>query len=76
MPPPIRILVDDLTLSAELNDSPTAQAIAAALPIEAQGSRWGDEIYFSTSVRQSEADDARDVFDVGELGYWPPGSAF
>lgn len=72
----IRILIGDAVLSAELNDSTTAQAIADALPIDASANRWGDEFYFSIPVEAETVDDARDVFDVGELGYWPPGNAF
>ncbi|MFT7643454.1 MAG: hypothetical protein ACI9G1_005219 [Pirellulaceae bacterium] len=72
----IRIIVDGEEFSAELNDSETAEAIVDSLPLDASGSRWGDEIYFSIPVDCPEADDARDEFEVGELGYWPPGNAF
>jgi hypothetical protein len=34
-------------MEAELNDSPTARKIAAALPITTAFNTWGDEIYFS-----------------------------
>jgi hypothetical protein len=61
---------------AELNESPTAQAIWKALPITARGNRWGEEIYFTIPVRQDQADDARAAVEVGELGYWPVGAAF
>ncbi|TWT55559.1 hypothetical protein KOR42_26860 [Thalassoglobus neptunius] len=76
MPTPIRIVIKNLTLRAELNDSETAQAIASALPIESKANWWGDEIYFSTSVACDPAADARAEFEVGELGYWPPANAF
>jgi len=72
----IRITAGSVTAEAELNDSPTAQAIWKALPITARGRRWGDEIYFSIPVHEDEADDARADVAVGELGYWPPGNAF
>lgn len=72
----IRISVGGVTVAAELNDSPTAQDIFAALPIKGSGSRWGDEIYFSIPVEQSLASDARDEMVVGELAFWPPGNAF
>lgn len=73
---PIRIKAGTLTVKAELNDSATAQAIAAALPIRARGNRWGDEIYFRIPVSQDQAEDARAEMEVGELAYWPPGEAF
>ena len=72
----IRITVGKVVLSAELNDSPTAAAILAALPIEASGNRWGEEIYFAIPVHEKSAPDARADMEVGELAYWPPGHAF
>lgn len=72
----IRIKAGEVTATATLNDSGTAAAIWKALPITARGNRWGDEIYFEIPVHSSRADDARDVVEAGELGYWPPGSAF
>ena len=71
----IRITAGGVSAEAELNDTQTAQAIAAALPISAKASTWGDEIYFSIPVSLGE-EDARATVDVGDLGYWPPGSAF
>lgn len=76
MPTPIRIQIGDLTVVAELNDSPTAVSIRDALPIEATASRWGDEFYFSIPVHRKADADSRAEFAVGELGYWPPGNAF
>ncbi len=61
---------------ARLNDSATARAVAAALPVEARASRWGEEIYFSIPVEAVLEDDARDVLEAGELAFWPPGNAF
>ena len=76
MTQPIRITAGDVSLAAELNDSPTAAAILAALPIETWGNRWGDEIYFSIPVHEEAAPDARADMEVGELAYWPPDNAF
>jgi hypothetical protein len=63
-------------MEAELNDSPTAQLIWEALPITGLASTWGDEIYFEIPVRAEQAPDARADVEVGEIGYWPAGSAF
>jgi len=70
----ITITIDELTLEAELNDSMTAGAIAAALPIKARAQTWGDEIYFSIPVDCDE-EDAREVVEMADVGYWPPGTA-
>lgn len=72
----IRIRAGDVSLVAELNDSPTAAAILDALPIEASGNRWGDEIYFSIPVQEKAAPEARADMEVGEIAYWPSGTAF
>ena len=72
----IRITAGEVAVEAELNDGATARKIAAALPIEGVGQRWGEEIYFSIPVDAAEEADAREVMELGELGYWPPGNAF
>jgi hypothetical protein len=74
--PRILITAGSVTVEADLNDSPTAQAIWEALPIKERGNRWGEEIYFGIPVQQPLAEDARAEMAVGELGYWPPGNAF
>lgn len=76
MPKQIRITAGNVQLEAELNDSPTAKSIAEALPIKAKGNRWGEEIYFAIPVEAGLEEDARDVLEAGELGYWPTGHAF
>ena len=72
----IKIMVENQTFLATLNDSVTADQIWNALPIESRGSVWGEEIYFSIPVDLSEAPNAREEVDVGGLAYWPPGTAF
>jgi uncharacterized protein len=70
------IEVGDTRLVAELNDSATANAISAAVPLEAIAHRWGDEIYFDVPFHVDQAADAREEMGVGELGFWPAGDAF
>ena len=62
---------------ADLTDeSPeTARAIWEALPLEAGANTWGDEIYFGIPVEVG-VESPRAVVELGDLGYWPPGSAF
>jgi uncharacterized protein len=75
VPRAIRITAGSVTVEAELNDSRTAAAIVKALPIEAKAETWGDEIYFS--IGQSlPGESPREVVELGDLGYWPPGQAF
>ena len=76
MPKDIRITAGGVVLAAQLNDSPTAAAILAALPIRGVTRTWGDEIYFPIPVDAALAADAVEVVEVGDLGYWPTGKAF
>jgi hypothetical protein len=75
MPQRIRFDFGSLTLEAELSDTPTARAIAAALPIEGRALTWGDEVYFEIPVRVKREGDARAVVTPGEIAYWPEGPA-
>jgi len=71
----IKITAGGVTAYGQLNDTKTANAIAAALPIEERGNTWGDEIYFSTPV-DCAPENGQEVVALGDLGYWPPGHAF
>ena len=72
----ITITAGPVTMEAELNESLTARAIWKALPIMGRANTWGDEVYFEVPVQAEQAPDARADVEVGELGYWPVGSAF
>ena len=75
MPTAIRIIAGNVGARAELTDSQTARKIAEALPITARASTWGDEIYFSIPV-ECAPEEPKEVVELGDLGYWPPGTAF
>jgi hypothetical protein len=75
MPERICIEANGVEFHTVLNDTTTARAIADALPIAAEGNRWGGEIYFSIPVKAGLERGARDVLKAGQIGYWPPGTA-
>ena len=71
----IRITAGLVSAEARLDGSKTAQAIWDALPLTAKADTWGDEIYFSIPVHLKE-ESPKEAVAMGDLGYWPPGSAF
>ncbi len=72
----ITISAGQVSATAVLHQTPTADAIWGALPIEGRANTWGDEIYFSIPVKAELEKSAKEVVESGDLGYWPPGAAF
>ena len=71
----IKIEFENVSIDAVLNDSETANKIKKILPITNTINKWGDEIYFSIDIDDGEIN-SKEVVDLGDLGYWPPGNAF
>ena len=71
----ITITVDDVSVTAELRDTPTARKIYEALPLEGHANVWGDEIYFDVALTIAQEPDAKEEVEVGDLAYWPDGPA-
>jgi hypothetical protein len=69
----IRFDFGTLALDAELLDTPTARAVAAALPIASSVLTWGEEVYFEVPVKVATEKGARAVVTPGEIAYWPDG---
>ncbi|MFB6151810.1 MAG: cyclophilin-like fold protein [Haloarculaceae archaeon] len=72
----LRIDVDGRGLDATWTDEnpETQSALADALPLAGDATRWGDELYFRTGV-EAPAEDAREAVPEGAVAYWPGGNA-
>ncbi len=71
----ITITAGSVKADAVLDESGTAQAVWDALPLAIAGETWGDEIYFGIPVK-AKPERPQETVELGDLGYWPPGSAF
>ncbi len=71
----IKISISQVQMEAELNNSNTAEKMWKILPIEKEVNRWGEEIYFSIPLRLEE-NNAKEIVQEGDLGFWPSGSCF
>lgn len=70
----IKIKAGETKISAELNDSMTAEKVWEVLPVQANGSLWGDEIYFKIPV-ETGYENPKDIVESGDIAFWPSGSA-
>ena len=52
----------------------TVDALIKKMPIEGRGAMWKEEVYFETPVKLGNEKPRRKV-EVGDIAYWPMGSA-
>ncbi|KOT90167.1 hypothetical protein ADK86_26765 [Streptomyces sp. NRRL F-5755] len=62
-------------LTATLGETPSATALAAALPLVATARTWGEEVYFDTGLTLALEDGAQQVVEPGTVAFWTEGSA-
>jgi len=72
----MRIEIDGTSFEVELYGNAAAAGLLESLPQRISMSRWGDEFYGALAGKIDPAGDPlRDVFEVGEVAFWPPGNA-
>jgi hypothetical protein len=71
----LQLKVQDQSFTVRLYDSEAARSVAAAAPLTVSMSQWGDEYYGSCGISMGMEPDAREEMKVGELAFWPDGSA-
>ncbi|MFD5227690.1 cyclophilin-like fold protein [Streptomyces qaidamensis] len=76
-PTPLRVRISWPAghLTASLDDTPTSQAIATALPLVSTARTWGEEVYFDIGVSVSRETGAREVVEPGTVAFWTDGDA-
>ena len=61
--------------NAALEDTPTARALVAALPLKAKAQTWGEEVYFDIPVTAKLESGAKQVVPPGTVCFWTEGSS-
>ena len=70
----IRFEFDNFSIVAELLGTPLAKAVRQKLPFSSRANRWGEEIYFTTPVKEKLDGTESDLVEKGDIAYWPPGN--
>ena len=60
---------------AVLEDTPTARAVVAALPVSARANTWGEEVYFEIPVTAKLEREAQQVVPPGTVCFWVEGGS-
>ena len=60
---------------AALDDTPTAEQVAAALPASSRANTWGKEVYFALPVSAKKERNAVEVVPPGTVCFWVEGSS-
>ncbi|WP_226013139.1 cyclophilin-like fold protein [Halomicrobium salinisoli] len=70
----LTVTVDGRELAAEWTgeNSEVRDALADALPVAGDATRWGDELYFSVPI-DAAAESTRTEVPEGAVAYWPAG---
>jgi len=65
----------EISITLRDDGTSTVEKLLSSVPFRAKVNRWGDEVYFDAPVSAELEEDARAVMEVGEVAFWPDGSA-
>ena len=68
------IKIGELRFKAGLYPGAASAHLYSRLPLEVEANRWGDEYYGDCGLDLPPAPE-RELMEIGELAYWPPGRA-
>ena len=71
----LRLTAGSVTVELALGNTPTAKALAEAVPFESRAQTWGEEVYFTTPVSAKLEPDAKQVVEPGTVCFWTQGDA-
>jgi uncharacterized protein len=71
----LKMTIGTVSITAELFETPTADALYNSAPFSSAAQTWGDEVYFSTPVHADLEADAKAVVEAGELAFWVEGES-
>ena len=71
----LKMIIGTVEITADLFDTPTADAIFDSLPFTSTAQTWGEEVYFPTPVSVPREAGAKDVVELGELAFWVEGDS-
>ena len=70
----IKIRAGEIEASGWFNETDTADKVFEILPLTSRVNVWGDEIYFTISVKTG-LENAEETVSLGDVAYWPQGNA-
>ncbi len=71
----IRIVWTTGQAIAHLKNTPTADRLWSALPLQSKANTWGEEVYFRVPVQTDLELDAIQVVDPGTVCFWVEGQS-